>query len=383
MSAVDAAGNESNLTSNLGITTANPADTQAPTTPVGFSGTNITETNVDLSWFASSDNVGVTGYNVYQNGVLIATTASTSIAISNLTPATNYVFQVSAVDAAGNESNLTSNLGITTDTPAGPTVLHEGYFESGWDGWADGGNDCARYSGSNASEGNYAIRIRDNSGTASSMTSPVFDLSGFASVTIEFTFYVRSMENNEDFWLRYYNGSSWTTVETYVSNVDVFNNNFYTKTVTLNSADYNLAANGQFRFQCDASGNGDQIYIDQVIISGSGTNLLRRNDEREIIVTKKRAETSEQVTNEEVLTTKISLNIYPNPAADFVNFDLSNIPAGVKQMAIYNLQGSLIAMVQPNSTTQAHNVSDYKSGIYFVRILDQNNEMIVQRFVVK
>ncbi len=384
VSAVDAAGNESSLTSNLGITTATAGDTQAPSTPTAFSGTNITETSVDLSWFASSDNVGVTGYNVYQNGVLVATVTGTSTTISGLTPATNYVFQVSAIDAAGNESNLTSNLGITTDTPTGgPTVLHEGYFESGWDGWSDGGGDCDRYTGSYAYEGAYAIRIRDNSGTASSMTSPTLDLSGFTSVTIEFSFYVRSMENNEDFWLRYNGGSGWTTVETYVSGSGISNNNFYTRTVTLSSADYNLAANGQFRFQCDASGNNDQIYIDQVIITGSGNNLLRANNDRKITVADKRDDVSVEHDVEETLVEKASLNVYPNPATDLVNFDLSNIPAGVKQIVIYNLQGSLIEMVQPNGIIQAHNVSDYKSGIYFVRILDQNNEMLVQRFVVR
>ena len=52
-------------------------------------------------------------------------------------------------------------------------MLLGSYFETGWDGWADGGSDCARYSGSRSYEGNYSIYIRDNSGTASAMTSPV------------------------------------------------------------------------------------------------------------------------------------------------------------------------------------------------------------------
>ena len=41
-------------------------------------------------------------------------------------------------------------------------VLNEGYFETGWDGWVDGGSDSFRYSGTRSYEGNFSIRLRDN-----------------------------------------------------------------------------------------------------------------------------------------------------------------------------------------------------------------------------
>jgi chitodextrinase len=101
------------------------ADTEAPCAPLNLAA-NVDFTNIHLSWLPAMDNVGVVAYNVYQNGVLIATTADLHDFIAGLTPLTSYVFGVSAVDAAGNESlistlKVTSGLDQTPDTEA-PTV---------------------------------------------------------------------------------------------------------------------------------------------------------------------------------------------------------------------------------------------------------------------
>ena len=87
-------------------------DTEAPSAPLNLAAT-VSFNNVNLSWLAASDNVGVTGYNVYQDGNKVATTASTSADLLALTPLTQFTFAVSAVDDAGNES-LWSSLNVTT-----------------------------------------------------------------------------------------------------------------------------------------------------------------------------------------------------------------------------------------------------------------------------
>ena len=96
------------------------ADNEAPCAPLNLSA-GVTFTNVLLSWLPATDNVGVTAYNVYQDGALVATLPGTSLYIQGLTPLTNYVFGVTAVDAAGNESlattlTVTSGLDETPDT---------------------------------------------------------------------------------------------------------------------------------------------------------------------------------------------------------------------------------------------------------------------------
>jgi chitodextrinase len=82
-------------------------DTEAPCAPLNLvAGVNFT--NVLLSWLPAMDNVGIAAYNVYQDGALVATTTSAKAAISGLKPLTAFVFGVSAVDAAGNESLITT-----------------------------------------------------------------------------------------------------------------------------------------------------------------------------------------------------------------------------------------------------------------------------------
>ena len=114
--AKDAAGNTSVDSNVVSITTLTPVpDTTAPTAAtLAASGTTSTTTN--LSWSGATDNVAVTGYDVYQNGVFKASTAATTYAVTGLTTATAYTFYVIAKDAAGNVSPSSNIVNVTTLT---------------------------------------------------------------------------------------------------------------------------------------------------------------------------------------------------------------------------------------------------------------------------
>lgn len=116
VSAVDAKGNESEQSSAESITTDTPSDAEAPSIPTNLSSSNITEVSVDLSWSTSTDNVGVTGYKVYQGGSEIAQVTGTTYSQTGLIASTVYSFTVSAVDAEGNESTQSSAESVTTST---------------------------------------------------------------------------------------------------------------------------------------------------------------------------------------------------------------------------------------------------------------------------
>jgi endonuclease I/chitodextrinase len=90
------------------------SDTEAPTVPTNLQASNITTFSVDLSWTASTDNVGVTSYDIYVNGNLEVSTSTTSITISNLLPDSNYSFAVLAKDIANNASQLSTPLDTKT-----------------------------------------------------------------------------------------------------------------------------------------------------------------------------------------------------------------------------------------------------------------------------
>lgn len=89
-------------------------DTQVPTTPTNLVANNPTASTVALSWTASTDNVGVTGYDVYANNVLKATVAGTSTTVQGLASSTTYNFHVIAKDAAGNSSPQSNTATETT-----------------------------------------------------------------------------------------------------------------------------------------------------------------------------------------------------------------------------------------------------------------------------
>ena len=94
------------------------ADTTPPTTPAGLTGAAAGSTGAKLSWSASTDNVGVTGYIVRRNGVQIATPATTSYADTGLSAATTYSYTVAARDAAGNISPNSASVSVITLPPS-------------------------------------------------------------------------------------------------------------------------------------------------------------------------------------------------------------------------------------------------------------------------
>jgi hypothetical protein len=76
------------------------------------------------------------------------------------------------------------------------------------------------------------------------------------------------MDNSkEDFQVQYYDGSTWHTVATYAVKADFENNVFYNKKVYIDESSYTFPTDTKIRFMCDASGNRDDVYIDEVRVS--------------------------------------------------------------------------------------------------------------------
>lgn len=106
LSAYDARGNTS--AQSTGVALSTKSDSVAPTTPGGLKVTAASATSANLSWSASSDNIGVEGYEIYRNNILIATINSNTYTDRSLTPDTTYQYKIQAKDAAGNKSTAAS-----------------------------------------------------------------------------------------------------------------------------------------------------------------------------------------------------------------------------------------------------------------------------------
>lgn len=89
-------------------------DVTPPTVPFGMTATATSPTQATLAWYASSDDVAVTAYKIYYNGILFGRMATAGALVSSLTPATTYQFTVSACDAAENCSAQSASAPVTT-----------------------------------------------------------------------------------------------------------------------------------------------------------------------------------------------------------------------------------------------------------------------------
>ncbi|AXT18520.1 T9SS C-terminal target domain-containing protein [Flavobacteriaceae bacterium AU392] len=238
--AEDAAGNQSGNSNTVNVTTLTPPDTQAPSAPTNLTASNTTQTSTDLSWTQSTDNVGVTSYDVSQDGIVVATVTGTNYQVTGLTASTSYAFTVRAEDAAGNQSGNSNTVNVTTlDIPTNTGCSNginsfpysEG-FESGLGTWtqstADDNNWTVNSGGtpsqgtgpSSAIEGSSYVFVEASvNGTGfpnirSILNSPCFDLSNLTEAT--FTFQNHMFGSNDfgsiDLEISDDDGATWTSI---------------------------------------------------------------------------------------------------------------------------------------------------------------------------
>ncbi len=153
-------------TSTIYASKGQSGDTQPPTAPGSLVATAASTSEIDLSWSASSDNVGVTGYNVYRstNGTtfsLAGTSTTTGFSDLGLTNATTYWYQVTAKDAAGNESSVSATASATTGTPTRTLTVTS---PNGGESWSGGSSHAITWTSSNVS--NVKLEYTLDNGTS-------------------------------------------------------------------------------------------------------------------------------------------------------------------------------------------------------------------------
>ncbi|MDX8028611.1 fibronectin type III domain-containing protein [Lentzea sp. BCCO 10_0856] len=99
---------------NLTLVTGGSNDTTAPSAPGNPRSTGTTSSSVSLQWDASTDNVGVTGYDVYNGSALATTVTTTNATVTGLKPDNGYTFTIKAKDAAGNASAASAAVNART-----------------------------------------------------------------------------------------------------------------------------------------------------------------------------------------------------------------------------------------------------------------------------
>jgi chitodextrinase len=124
--------NNTSDASNTATLTTPSIDSEKPTAPSGLQATAMTASRIDLSWTASSDNVGVTNYDIYRVGVATPIASvpgnQTTYSDTSVLSGTQYTYTVKARDAAGNVSDASNSASATTPSAG---VQFQDDFESG------------------------------------------------------------------------------------------------------------------------------------------------------------------------------------------------------------------------------------------------------------
>ncbi len=339
-----------------------------------FTGTPTSGTAPLLVSFTDASTGGATSWSwTFGDGG----TSSAQNPSHSYTAAGTYNVSLTASNAFGSDGE-TKNGYVTVTSGGGgvwQTITFDD-FESGLGNYTDGGSDCRRYTGGTHSwQGNASMDIQDNSGVSSSFYhSTGHNVSGYVDLEVEFFFKAVSMENNEDFWVQYFDGSTWTTVASFARGVDFNNNTFYTTTVSIPNT-FNYPTNAQLRFRCDASGNGDDVYIDSIEFRG--------------LTPGSSSEDTPQVASKEALPQRFALTQnFPNPFNPVTTIRFALPTEEHVQVNVYDLKGRRVTtIVDGKYPAGVHdvqwNATGYASGAYFYRIQAGSNVETRRMMLIK
>jgi len=340
------------------------ADTQAPTVPTNLIASGTSQTTTNLSWTASTDNVAVTGYNVYQGTTLKTSVTSTSASITGLTAATAYTFSVKAKDAASNISASSNTVNITTTSATATTtdLLFSEYIEGSANNKA---LEISNATGNAINLSIYSVKKQTNGAGA---WSAGIVLSGTLSTGKKFTI-VNSAISSTCYPTTSANISTAATEMTFNGNdaVGLFKNGVLIDIIgTFNGGTANFAADVTLRRKATVTGPKTTFNLSAEWDSfGADTcnNLGSKLNTKEGKVA--------------IISDEKFITIYPNPSNGTFTIasSINNL-----SIEIYNLLGQKVyESTVVNGASQIH--SNLNKGIYLVKLTD-TTETIIKKIII-
>lgn len=258
-------------------------------------------------------------------------------------------------------------------------------FEEDYGIWIDGGDDCTRVK-EHASQGEWSVRLRDDTGAKSSMTTKSLELADVEQLAINFSYFPNSMEDGESYSLLISTngGQTYTNIKRWQSGKDFTNGTHYKENITVD--DITFTDQTSIRIMCDASANADQIFIDEISIQKCSYIDSSEDDYKNNLVAKKAGELDDVKTDflpskEKLQSDKIEIDIYPNPTQDKVSFSTTNQLPTTDQynLRLLDMQGEVIISVNSISNIDDYvlDITDIYGGMYFLII--EMNEQIVEK----
>nr|WP_315151322.1 endonuclease [uncultured Flavobacterium sp.] len=336
---------------------ASSTDTQAPTAPANLAVTAKTAASVSLSWSASTDNIGVNGYEVYMNSVLKTTVTTLTTTISGLTASTNYSFYIKAKDAAGNKSASSNTVSTTTNSSGGTAT--ELFFSEYIEGSSNNkALEIANMTGAAINLSVYSIKKQTN-GAGAWSTGLV--LSGTLNSGSKFTI-VNSSISSSCYPTSSANISTTATELTFNGNdaVGLFKNGVLIDIIgTFNGGTANFAADVTLRRKSTITSPSTTFNLAtqwDSFTTDSCTNLGSK--------------ISTKAVKEEIAAEPDGISLYPNPSNGEFTLYYSNSNK-TYTIEIFSMLGQTV-FLKENIKQSSVPITNLPKGIYLVKITDDS-----------
>jgi trimeric autotransporter adhesin len=347
--AKDAAGNVSPSSNVVNVTTLAPPDTQSPTAPSNLVASNITQTSVNLSWTASTDNVGVTGYDVYQGSSVIQTVTGTTASVTGLTANTAYTFSVKARDAAGNISPSSNVVNVTTLVNTITYCTSRG--NSTVDEWIQR-VQLGSINNNSGNNGGYADFTNLSTTLVKGTSNTIIIIPGWAGTRYREAYRV---------WIDYNQDGDFLDSGEQVVSVNRTTSTSISRSFTVPTT----ALNGPTRMRVSMKYNSSPTSC-EIFAYGEVEDYT-------VVISNNATQNYDGPSGE---STDAELIVYPNPVIDNqLNVILNGAVA--REIRIYNLQGILLSRQAFETSV---NVSDLQRGMYLIEVISENRTFI-KRFV--
>ncbi len=341
-------------------------DTQAPTAPASLASTSKTATSITLAWNTSSDNVGVTGYDVYANSALKTTVTGLTATITGLTASTTYSIYVKAKDAAGNTSASSNIISVTTNSSGTGTatdLLFSEYIEGSGNNKA---LEIANNTGSSVNLSAYTIKKQTN-GAGSWSTG--LALTGTLTTGSKFVI-VNSSISSSCFSTSSANISTTATELTFNGNdaVGLFKNGVLIDIIgTFNGGTANFAVDVTLRRKSTVTSPSTTFNLSSQWDSYTTDTCGNLASKQALPIEEEIAETSEDIV------------IFPNPSDGNFNVGLNNFESPYS-IEIISFNGQKVFEKQ-NSTDAVITAGNLPKGIYLVKIV-KDSKTIIEKIII-
>ncbi|MCG2417615.1 M4 family metallopeptidase [Aequorivita sp. F47161] len=337
-------GEVEDYTINLG---GGGADTQAPSAPSSLAASNVTQTTLTLSWNASTDNVGVTGYDVFEGSSNLGSVSGTSANITGLSPSTAYSFKVRAHDAAGNNSGFSNTVNVTT---LSNTVT---YCTSNGNNTNDEYIDRVQLGSIN--------NLSGNNGGYADFTSMSTTLAKGSSNTITITPRWTGRKYREAYrvWIDYNQDGDFND-----SGEQVYSRSRTTST----------SISGSFTVPSSALSGATRMRVSMKYNSNPSSCETFSYGEVEDYTVIISNSVNQGITGDTGFNNS-EISIYPNPAKHTLNISLVNATGA--DYVIYNVIGQVVGK---GAFSASLDVSTLQSGVYILEV-NTNTNKLMKRFV--